>query len=135
MESEFEGYRVGDVTYCVIAGSTECFPVRVIKVGKRFLEIAPFDDELCGGASVELGSTAADRRFQRPRLPPSARFGGWDERLVNASRNSGPELRLLPTHYGTTTGNLIREHHARDPDRWPLPTGQVFERWFKDCPP
>lgn len=134
MEQEFEGYRVGDVTYCVLAGSAECFPVRVVKVGKQFLDIVPFHDEAAEGDAVELGRTRADRRFQRPALPATARFGGWDERPVNSARNSGPELRLLPTHYGVTTCKVIRERHAQDPGRWPLPTGLVFERWFTDPP-
>jgi hypothetical protein len=132
MADEFEGYREGDITYCLIPNTTTCFPVRVEKVGKDFLDVVAIDEEMSKAASPEFAGTKANRRFHRPELPPSSRFGGCDERPVNSNRVSGVELRLLPTHYGTTTGKVILEHHKNEPRQWPLPTGLVFERWFKD---
>jgi hypothetical protein len=129
---DFDGYRVGDLTYCVDPATQEFFPVRVVKVGKSFLDVEALDDDLTAAVAAEFIAEKANRRFVRPRLPASARFGGSDERLVNSRRASGPELRLLPCHYGTYTNRRIRERHAEDPVRWPLPTGEVFERWFRE---
>jgi hypothetical protein len=69
----------------------------------------------------------------RPRLPPHARFGGCDERTVNAERASVQELRLLPYHYCTYTCDRIRQRNKENPELWPLPTGIVYERWFKEA--
>lgn len=129
---EFEGYRLGDVTYCVDPATNDFFPVRVIHVGRGFLDVEAIDPELSDSVSPEFRTEKANRRFVRPRLPAKARFGGADERTVNSGRASGQELRLLPFHYGTTTGVEIRKRHQTNPDRWPLPTGTVYERWFKD---
>jgi hypothetical protein len=104
----------------------------VVKIGRRFLDVESLDDELAEAVAPEFGMDRKNRRFVRPRLPSNARFGGCDERTVNAGRASGQELRLLPFHYATYTNDTIRERHAEDAARWPLPTGIVYERWFKD---
>ncbi|MGV3719459.1 MAG: hypothetical protein ACO1SX_01005 [Actinomycetota bacterium] len=132
MADEFEGYRVGDITYCLVVDTTDCFPVRIAKVGQRFLDAVPLHEDPSDAEAPEFRALQANRRFQRPKLPSWSRFGGCDERPVNSARESGPELRLLPTHYATTTGAVIRKRHAADPERWPLPTGLVYERWFKE---
>ena len=123
------GYRTGDITYCVAPSTLDCFPVRVERLGNGYLDVSPL---------IEVENTypsflkdAVSRRFFYPKLSPGARFGGEDERLVNSERQSGPELRLLPVDYATKTLDLIRERHTADPDRWPLPTGLLFERWFQ----
>jgi hypothetical protein len=131
--SDFEGYRVGDITYCVDPRAQAFFPVRVVKVGRGFLEVELTDDELACAVAHDFGTQQENRRFVRPRLPAVARFGGCDERLVNAERVSGRELRLLPVHYNTYTNDRIRERNAADPARWPLPSGTLYERWFKDA--
>ena len=128
---EFGGYHVGDITYCVVPDSTTCFPVVVAAVGKNFLDVQPLEHTISESVSPGFATDKTNRRFHHPHLPKMARFGGCDERLVNSKRKSGVELRLLPTHYGTTTGAKIRELHGSDPERWPLPTGLVFERWFQ----
>ena len=117
----------------MIPGSDAFFPVRVVVVGKRFLDVEALDAAQADAMAVEFQQASANRRFERPALSAMARFGGCDERPVNSGRESGPELRLLPTHYGTTTARLIREKHAADPDRWPLPTG-LAARWFAGPP-
>lgn len=132
MADVFEGYRAGDVTYCVDPGAAGFFPVRVVKVGKRFLDVESLDDEFAEAVAPEFGTDRKNRRFVRPRLPSRARFGGCDERTVNAQRVSGQELRLLPFRYATHVNDIIKQHHAENPARWPLPTGIVHERWFKD---
>jgi len=132
MADDFDGYRTGDITYCVVPSTTDCFPVRVEKVGKNFLETSPLDQDSARAVSSEFTAAQSNRRFYRPKLPPRARFGGCDERLVNSKRQSGIELRLLPTYYGTTATALILEKHAADPQRWPLPTGLVGQRYFRD---
>ena len=132
MPDDFDGYRVGDLTYCVDPATQEFFAVRVVKVGRAFLDVENLDGELTADVAAEFATEERNRRFVRPRLPANARFGGSDERLINSGRKSGPELRLLPCHYGTHTNRRIRERHAEDPSRWPLPTGAVFERWFRD---
>jgi len=132
-DEESEGYRIGDITYCIIPDTNEIFPVRVIRLGFNLIEVESLDTKLCEAICETFMQNSANRCFNAPRLPAAARFGGFDERPVNSSRKSGPEVRLLPVHYGTKTGALIRERHAGDPDSWPLPTGQVFERWFKDA--
>jgi hypothetical protein len=133
-DSPFEnvgGYLVGDVTYCVIPNAMDCFPVRVDNLGIGYLDIVPMVDE--GSTYAKFMREASNRRFFYPALSPGARFGGEDERLVNSERKSGPELRLLPVDYATKTLDLIRERHAADPLRWPLPTGLIFEQWFRDA--
>lgn len=134
MADEFDGYRLGDVTYAVDPATQDFFPVRVAKVGRRFVDVTPLGDDRAGGAP-EFLAEKSNRRFVRPKLPARARFGGCDERLVNADRAAGPELRLLPAHYATYTNRDIWRRHGEDPGRWPLPTGVVFERWFKGGPP
>ena len=127
------GYAVGDITYCENADTIDCFPVRVERLGNGYLDVVPL-----GGATsmcAQFVEDNANRRFFLPVLTPGARFGGCDERMANSERKSGPELRLLPQHYATTTRNLIRERHATDPVRWPLPTGLIFDRWFHDTTP
>ncbi len=123
------GYRTGDITYCVTPNTLDCFPVRVDRLGSGYLEVSLLTE--LGSAYPEFLNDASSRRFFYPALSPGARFGGEDERLVNSRRKSGPELRLLPVHYATETLDLIRERHAAAPDRWPLPTGLLFERWFQ----
>lgn len=128
---EFEGYRAGDVTYCVDP-KTDCFfPVRVARIGKGWLEVVSLNDALTDAVAPDFGSERANRRFVRPLLPNKARFGGFDERTVNADRKSGQELRLLPFHYATFTNAAIKQRNASDPRLWPLPTGIVYERWFR----
>lgn len=129
---EFEGYRTGDVTYCVDPTTNAFFPVRVVNVARQFLDVEPVDPELADRVSPEFKAEESNRRFASPRLPPMSRFGGCDERTVNMDRASGPELRLLPVHYATVTGAEIRKLHQAEPECWPLPTGTIFERWFKD---
>jgi len=129
---EFEGYREGDITYCVDPAGDEFFPVRVVKIGRKFVDVESLNPELTTPVAPEFDADAANRRFVRPKLPPRARFGGCDERTVNTGRVSGEELRLLPFHYGTLTGRKIKDLHRQAPDLWPLPTGIVYERWFKD---
>jgi hypothetical protein len=131
-DEEFEGYRVGDITYCVVRQTEEFFPVRVVRLGFNVIEVAAIAPEMCRNVCETFLEERLNRCFQSPSLPAVARFGGFDERPVNSARQSGPELRLLPSHYATTTGKAIRQRHADDPNRWPLPTGTVFERWFKD---
>lgn len=132
-DEEFEGYRIGDITYCVVPNKEEIFPVRVVRLGFNVIEVEPLDAALGEAVCKSFSQERTNRCFRSPRLPNVARFGGWDERPVNSDRKSGSELRLLPAHYATTTGKLIRDRHANDPDRWPLPTGIVYERWFKDA--
>jgi len=129
---EFEGYRLRDITYCIDPVTNRFFPVRVVMVERQSLVVEPLDIELSSLVSPELILESANRTFSRPKLPASSRFGGCDERVVNTNRVSGQELRLLPFHYGTYTGDEIKKLHASDPARWPLPTGTVYERWFKD---
>lgn len=123
------GYRAGDITYCVVSNTAECFPARVERLGNGYLDVSlllgPED------AYPDFLKDAASRRFFYPKLSPGARFGGEDERLVNSERKSGSELRLLPVDYATKTLDVIRERHKADPGRWPLPTGLLFERWFQ----
>ena len=133
MTDDFEGYRAGDITYCVDPETQEFFPVRVVKIGRRFLDVESLDGELAEAVAPKFGMDPKNRHFVRPRLPNHARFGGCDERTVNAERVSGQELRLLPFHYATYTNRTIRQRHAENPERWPLPTGTVYERWFKDA--
>jgi hypothetical protein len=121
-------YALGDITYCVIARTTEFFAVRIARLGNGYLDVQLLGEP--ASAPAEFMEDDANRRFYFPALSPHSRFGGEDERLVNSQRASGPELRLLPVHYLTTTLNLIRERHAADPDHWPLPTGLLLERWF-----
>ena len=127
------GYRTGDITYCVIPNTMDCFPVRVDRLGNGYLEVVSLAGNATSPADLapEYLQEATNRRFYYPNLSPGARFGGEDERLVNSQRTSGPELRLLPVEYATKTLDLIRERHAMDPIRWPLPTGIIFERWFQ----
>lgn len=131
MADEFEGYILNDITYCIDAQTNDFFPVRVVKIGRKFLDVEPLDEELAGSIAPEFKSASKNRRFLRPKLPSHSRFGGCDERTVNSERLSGQELRVLPYHYWTHTGNEIIERHKGDPARWPMPTGVVYERWFK----
>jgi hypothetical protein len=130
---EFEGYREGDITYCVDAATDEFFPVRVMKIGRRFIDVESLNHDLTTQVAPEFDAEKENRRFLRPKLPSHARFGGYDERTLNAERDSGQELRLLPFHYGTYTGRKIKQRHQQDAQLWPLPTGTVFERWFKEA--
>jgi hypothetical protein len=123
------GYCTGDITYCVTPNTPDCFPVRVERLGNGYLEVRLLTDE--NNAPPEFLNDASNRRFFYPALSPGARLGGEDERLVNSQRKSGPELRLLPVDYASTTLDLIWERHVADPNRWPLPTGLLFERWFQ----
>ncbi len=132
VDEEFEGYRVGDITYCIVRQTESIFPVKVVRLGFNVIEVEGLSIDICRNACEPFLEDRLNRCFQSPGLPAAARFGGFDERPVNGARQSGPELRLLPYHYGTTTGEVIRQHHEADPDSWPLPTGTVFERWFKD---
>lgn len=131
MPDIFEGYSLNDITYCLDAKTNEFFPVRVVKVGRNFLDVVAHNDEQAGRIAPEFLTDKKNRRFLRPKLPSHSRFGGCDERTINSARVSGQELRLLPYHYWTYTGNAIIERHASDPEQWPIPTGIVYERWFK----
>jgi hypothetical protein len=133
MADDFEGYRVGDITYCVDPETKGLFPVRVVRIGRAFLDVESLDDELTEAVAPRFATGKENRRFLRPRLPAHARFGGCDERIVNAERVSGQELRLLPVHYATYANRAIRAHNAENPARWPLPSGAVYERWFRDA--
>jgi hypothetical protein len=130
--NDLEGYREGDITYCVDPASGDFFPVKVAKIGRKFTDVESLNSDLTTQVSAEFDGEKKNRRFVRPKLPPHARFGGCDERTVNAERVSGQELRLLPFHYGTYTGGEIKERNKEAPELWPLPTGIVYERWFKD---
>jgi hypothetical protein len=132
MADEFEGYTVGDITYCVDPASDNCFPVRIVKIGRKFADVESISPQLTNEVTTAFDADKKNRRFLRPKLPSHARFGGCDERIVNTERESGQELRLLPFHYGTYTGGKIKERHKEDPSLWPLPTGVVYERWFKE---
>jgi hypothetical protein len=133
MADDFEGYRVGDITYCVDPETEGFFPVRVVRLGRAFLDVESLDDDLAEAVAAHFATGKENRRFVRPRLPAHARFGGFDERIVNAGRVSGQELRLLPVHYATYTNSAIRARNAENPAWWPLPTGAVYERWFKEA--
>lgn len=128
----FEGYREGDVTSCIDPSSDEFFPVRIAKIGRKFADAESLNADLTKQVAPGFDAEKLNRRFLRPKLPPHARFGGCDERIANAERVSGQELRLLPFHYGTYTVRKIKERHRANAALWPLPTGIVFERWFKD---
>lgn len=132
-DEEFEGYRVGDITYCIIRQTDDFFPVKIVRLGFNLIEAEALSTEICRDVCETFLEERLNRCFQTPSLPAAARFGGSDERPVNAVRRSGPELRLLPCHYGTTTVKVIRQRHKDDPKSWPLPTGTVFDRWFKDA--
>jgi len=129
---DFEGYREGDITYCVDPSSDDFFPVRVVKIGRKFADVESVNTDLTTQVTADFDAHRKNRRFVRPRFPPHARFGGSDGRTVNAERVSGQVLRLLPFHYGTYTGGKIIERNKAAPELWPLPTGIVYERWFKD---
>jgi hypothetical protein len=131
MADDFDGYCVGDITYCVDPETQGLFPVRVVKIGRAFLDVEALDEDLTDAVAPQFATSKENRRFVRPRLPGLARFGGCDERIVNAKRVSGQELRLLPVHYATYANCTIRARNAEDPARWPLPSGAVYERWFK----
>jgi hypothetical protein len=133
VDEEFEGYRVGDITYCVVRQTENFFPVKVVRLGFNVIEVEAFSADLCNAVCPSFQEQRLNRCFQSPSLPAVARFGGFDERPVNAARHSGPELRLLPSHYATTTGKVIRQRHKDDPHKWPMPTGKVFDRWFRDA--
>jgi hypothetical protein len=128
---EFEGYREGDITYCIDPSTDDFFPVRVVKIARQFADVESLHPELSMRVAPQFDAERTNRRFVRPRLPRQARFGGCDERTINAARESVQELRLLPSHYGTHTCEKIRQRHQANPELWPLPTGLVYERWFK----
>lgn len=130
---DFEGYVHGDITYSIDPASDDFFPVRVVKVGRNFVDVESLNAVLTIKVSPQFDSEKKNRRFFRPKLPPDARFGGCDERTVNGQRVSGQELRLLPFHYNTYTSRKIQQLHLKDADLWPLPTGIVYERWFKNA--
>lgn len=130
-DEKFEGYRVGDITYCVIYQTEIFFPVRVIRLGFNVIEVEPLSETICRDVCESFLGERLNRCFLSTNLPSFARFGGFDEFTSNAERKSGPKLWLLPYHYATTIGAAIRKRHAEDPTNWPLPTGTVFERWFK----
>ncbi|MGE3409951.1 MAG: hypothetical protein AB7I37_24255 [Pirellulales bacterium] len=129
---DFEAYSEGDITYCVDPASDDFFPVRVVKIGRKFADVESLNFNLTALVAPEFDADKKNRRFVRPKLPSRARFGGCDERTVNAERRSGQELRLLPFHYGTYTVGKNKERNKESPELWPLPTGIVRERWFKD---
>ncbi|TWT29797.1 hypothetical protein KOR42_55000 [Thalassoglobus neptunius] len=130
-DEEFEGYHVGDITYCIVCQTEDFFPVKVVRLGFNVIEVEAHSTDICRDVCEMFLEERLNRCFQSPTLPSVARFGGFDERPVNTARRSGPELRLLPYHYRTTTVKVICQHHKNDPESWPLPTGTVFERWFK----
>jgi hypothetical protein len=128
----FEGDREGDIAYCVDPASEDSFPASVVKIGRKFADVESVNTDLTTQVTADFDAHKKNRRFVRPKFPPRTRFGGSDERTVNAERVSGQELRLLPFHYGTYTGRKIIERNKEAPVFWPLPTGIVYERWFKD---
>ena len=129
---DFDGYRNGDITYCVDPATHHFFPVRVVKIGRKFADVESLNSALTVEVAPDFDSEKRHRRFVRPELSPGARFGADDERAVNTERVPGQELRLPPCHYGTYTGRKIKELHKLNPGLWQLPTGVVYERWFKD---
>jgi hypothetical protein len=131
MTDEFEGYRLNDITYCIDPKTKGFFPVRVVKVGRKFFDVVALHEDLARAISPEFNAETKNRRFVCPKLPHMSRFGGCDERTVNTGRVSGQELRILPYHYWTYTGDAIIERNVADPNKWPIPTGIVYERWFK----
>lgn len=133
MADKFEGYCLDDLTYCIEPQANVFFPVRVVKVGRKFLDVVPFHEQLASTIAPEFHAEKMNRRFLRPKLPQGSRFGGFDERIVNADRVSGKELRILPVHYWTHTGDAIIQRNASDPDTWPIPTGVAYDRWFKQA--
>jgi hypothetical protein len=133
MVDKFEGYCIDDMTYCIDPKTNDFFPVRVVKVRREFLDVVAIDDELALTIAPEFNAEKKNRRFIRPKLPNVSRFGGFDERTVNTDRVSGQELRILPFHYWTHTGYAIIERNADDPEAWPIPTGIVYDRWFKQA--
>ena len=131
MADVFEGYRLSDITYCIDPKTKHFFPVRVAKVGRTFFDVVALHEDLAMTISPEFNARTKNRRFVRPKLPNRSRFGGFDERTVNSERVSGQELRILPYHYWTYTGDAIIERNVADSNKWPMPTGIVYERWFK----
>ncbi|MBW3542032.1 MAG: hypothetical protein KY476_17320 [Planctomycetes bacterium] len=109
MADEFEGYRLDDITYCVDPDSKEFFPVRVVKIGRKFVDVEPLDDELASSVAPLFTAEKKNRRFVRPRLPSSARFGGCDERTVNSDRVSGQETMHAR---GRSRRNRMDDHMA-----------------------
>jgi hypothetical protein len=128
---EFEGYRLNDITYCIDPRTKDFFPVRVVRIGRRFFDVVAFDDDLAKAIAPEFSRERKNRRFVSPKLPSMSRFGGCDERTINSGRVSCQELRILPYHYWTNTGDEIIERNLEDANKWPMPTGTVYERWFK----
>jgi hypothetical protein len=131
MANEFEGYCLNDITYCIDPKTNDFFAIRVVKVGRKFLDVVSLNDRLTLTIAPEFNTEQKNRRFICPKLPNISRFGGFDERIVNAERESGQELRILPFHYWTDIGNAIIERNADEPEVWPIPTGIVYDRWFK----
>ncbi len=43
---DFEGYREGDITYCVDPANDEFFPVRVVKIGRQFADVESLNADL-----------------------------------------------------------------------------------------
>lgn len=127
---QLAGYRVNDVTYCVLEEPEDFFPVSISRLGFNVIEVQPYSVELCQTICEAFLKDRLNRCFSLPTLSPLARFGGSDPRPVNIWRTSGPLLRLLPCDYNTITTQRIKARHSEAPDQWPLPTGMVFDRWF-----
>jgi len=69
MEEKFDGYRVGDITYCVPPKATTCFPVVVVSVGREFLDVQPLESKVSESVSPGFAAEESSRRFLYPHLP------------------------------------------------------------------
>jgi antitoxin (DNA-binding transcriptional repressor) of toxin-antitoxin stability system len=58
-----------------------------------------------------------------------------DSGPVVVTNHGQPVAALVPIENGDieTVSLSTNRGHAEDPERWPLPTGTVYERWFKDA--
>ena len=70
MVEEFEGYREGDITYCVDPASDEFFPVRVVTIGRNFVDVESLRPELTMRIAPGFDAEAENRRFVRPKSRP-----------------------------------------------------------------
>ncbi len=70
----FEGYRVGDITYCVVSKSEKFFPVKVIRLGFNVIEVEPLSSEICRSVCETFLEERLSRCFHSPSLPARARL-------------------------------------------------------------
>ncbi len=66
---EFEGLRVGDITYCINPTTDAFFPVKVIRLGFNVIEVDALDEETCRLASDSFLAARRNRCFQVPKMP------------------------------------------------------------------